>query len=136
MRRAYLFIETGEVRTPKENEWGISDTGNICEFASDNPYMDDAATILTRHEIEIPEGAEKYYFQVYDGNGRPLLPCDEPPLPRPKKKVKVYQWLYKLANGNFRITEGHYANDLQAKQETHCGEPIRPVFETEKEVEV
>lgn len=88
--KAYLFIETGEVREPQTGEWGIDDDGWIVPWNDDS--ADEKETILTRHEIEINPLAD--ILTVSQGNkGVPLcIEWKEIPIPRPKKKVTRWKW--------------------------------------------
>lgn len=100
MRKAYLFVETGETRKAKDGEYVLFDEkdGDIyraTDFTSEYP-------ILTRHEIEIPEGANMMTIQTRGTCNTP--PALHFPIPRPKKMVKKWQWRC----GNLWFTKEHF----------------------------
>jgi hypothetical protein len=90
--KAYLFIETGEVRLPKESEWYYDNTGVVLLSRQNFKFV--SASILTRHEIEVPEGANNMTvaFQNINGCLRGSMSRVEIPIPRPKVKVKRWWW--------------------------------------------
>lgn len=97
--KAYLFIETGEVRRPKDGEWVIFEDGDFV-LNIDDDYIA-KYPIVTRHEIEIPEGANNatVAFQRVDGCLRGSISHVEIPIPRPKKKVKKWRWAMATKKG-------------------------------------
>jgi len=133
MTRAYLFIETGEVRCPEEGEWGLDFEGDvICA-----PHSTGDFHILTRHEIEINPLAD--ILTVSQGNkGVPLcIEWKEIPIPRPKKKVKKWQWLFRTDIDEIKLTSCRYRSekDVFDALGRHCVSILFPVMETEIEVE-
>ena len=88
--KAYLFIETGEVRSPKKGEWFKDTNGGT--YQSDGMY-NLIFPILTRHEIEIPEKFTEVKIiagSLCDINAVVRII----PIPRPKKKVKKTVYLH------------------------------------------
>ena len=96
MSRAYLFIETGEVRKA-HNEWRLEDGDCLHSIHTDMDYP-----ILTRHEIEIPDDATILHCWPGDVRSSEILHF---PIPRPKVKVKktVEVSLYKDASARWKI---------------------------------
>lgn len=137
--KAYLFIETGEVRTPKTGEWYYDNTRQI--FQSRRDFQLVAAPILTPHEIEIPDGATLFQYQTNKGElyhfyrEEGICSYGHFPIPRPKRKVKKWRWVYQDAStGEVCITSeyhkigGGLGNNVHAKW-------CRQIPETEIEVE-
>lgn len=96
--KAYLFIETGEIRQPKAGEY-FSISSGVLKCVADRVVM--PSPILTRHEIEIPEGANGLTLVPYDGAIPQIFDRITIPLPRPKKKVKKTVYL------SVRYYDGH-----------------------------
>jgi len=100
--KAYLFIETGETRYPKEGEW-FNGSGGYLEAKYD--FSNYQFPILVRHELTMPDEATecRMNYNLKDSgwiNGMPIsIPC-------PKKKVKKWRWAVEDANGNWVVT-GH-----------------------------
>lgn len=89
--KAYLFVETGEVKPVKPGDYYLDDGGVKRAFMGNKHHTD---TILTRHEIEVPEGATYLAIEPLR-DGLPIRGTIEHPwhyisipLPRPKKMVK------------------------------------------------
>jgi len=90
--KAYLFIE-GEKRPPKPGDCFINGNGDVDLSVM---HFTENRLVLTRHEIEIPEGATQFRYAVI---------CDDPmcnrgqsiPIPRPKK-VKRWWWNFEDDN--------------------------------------
>lgn len=100
--KAYLFIETGEMKKPKDGEWYYDNNDHsITQSDRDFKFVD--APILTRHEIEIPDGATEigYTFKT------PLCGAKFIPTPRPKKKVKKWRWVIATKKGKDVGTTTH-----------------------------
>lgn len=127
MKKAYLFIETGEVRTMQKGDWYIrqladapgSDVFNstIYEAVGGNQLYP-PVTILDRHEIEVPDDADQLQIHpVVKGqrswNGTYI------PIPRPKRKVKKTVYLAvtqgKYGMGYSVLTDGQYTMGGDAK---------------------
>ena len=91
--KAYLFIETGEIRPVKQEEWYLSDS-TIRRAFNNNITIKDV--ILSRHEIDIPERANNMTvaFQHIDGCLRGSISHVDISIPRPKKKVKKWRWVF------------------------------------------
>ncbi|MEN6321702.1 MAG: hypothetical protein ABFD82_23510 [Syntrophaceae bacterium] len=131
--KAYLFIETGEVREPQTGEWGIDDDGWIVPWNDDS--ADEKETILTRHEIEINPLAD--ILTVSQGNkGVPLcIEWKEIPIPRPKKKVKKCQYIT-INHDSLGIKRGEVTGWLTEKEAKKRGlEPEDRIYQTEIEAE-
>ena len=99
--KAYLFIETGEVRQPRHGECFINMMGNCIQHGD----SDEDRVILTRHEIEIPDKATRLTVipeRFIEGGcyGHSYDPT-RVPIPRPKKTVKKTVYLH-VQNHNGR----------------------------------
>lgn len=135
--KAYLFIETGEVKKPKKGEWVLDLDGEI-SLGYDNDY-EPKFPILTRHEIDIPEGA--LCLKMWANNGdRYEDKIADIPLTHPKKMVKKWRWLLrKEGRGYFEYC---VSSDHKTEKEAYCiwnGKPfwsvVCKVDETMIEVE-
>lgn len=133
--KAYLFIETGEVRQVKNGEYYLAD-GDVMRRDLSYP-TDGAYTIVTRHEIPIPEGAENFNWdfdhKVFR-NSQFNKDWGNIPIPRPKKKVK--KWRCVLSNpfiddGGIFISSKAYSDDEISK----LGNIVQKINSTEIEVE-
>jgi len=84
--KAYVFIETGELREPKDGEWFLNIGGQPVRCNRDYGTK----VIVTRHEIDIPDRATLLKIVPVKEE-----PCDinqvfnaiDVPAPRVKKKV-------------------------------------------------
>ena len=129
--KAYLFIE-GETKIPTEGDWAIDVDGII--FQADMHEREEFL-VLNRHEIEIPERAITF---IAFPSECPINCCVKGaafPIPRPKKKVKKWQWLCKQ-----RHDGRYYATDPMTQGEfddwVKCAvEVIARIDESEIEVE-
>jgi len=111
--KAYLFIETGEERSPKRGEYYVIPHSDI--LVKDTDWEDTPKSILTRHEIEVPDGATAFRYTFI---------CDEPmcnrgqsipmyiPIPRPKVKVKKWRW-HKKVGQVFVTADGFFADQQE-----------------------
>lgn len=140
MSRAYLFIETGEVRPPKLGDIFLHDGEN--PTVADMNYYAMQSLILTRHEIEIPDKATRLTVipeRFIEGGcyGHSYDPT-RIPIPRPKKKVKKWRWVKFLADndlnepvGTITGPSGHYSDSDDEIDRAHW----RKIPETMIEVE-
>lgn len=105
--KAYLFIETGEVKEPIRNQYFICDRGYAMEC---NGPGFEPRRILTRHEIEVPEEADVLHWHFHDSSGCRLMSDidDSIPLPRPKKMVKKWRWYIVERD---EVTHGRHTED-------------------------
>jgi hypothetical protein len=103
--KAYLFIETGEVRTPKVGEYFINCLGNP---HSNVAYEDPAPSpILARHVIRLADGTAGVYLESYKmENGQRA--CYQThgtfDIPRPKRKVRKWRFLMRDSCGDFYLS--------------------------------
>ncbi len=132
--KAYLFIETGEVRNPNNAEWFMANTEHPLQ--SEGIIYGDR-NILTRHEIEIPEGAIGMIPLWQFTDGEEVGHKNWVPIPRPKKKVKKWQWLFRTDIDEIKLTSCRYRSekDVFDTLGRHCVSILFPVMETEIEVE-
>ena len=128
--KAYLFIETGEVRNPNSTEWFMSNTGNPmqgggCFYGDRN--------ILTRHEIEIPEKFTE--IKIIAGSLCDLNAVVRIfPIPHPKKKVKKCQYIT-INSDHCGRKRGEVTGWLTNKEAMERGlEPEDRIYQTEIEV--
>lgn len=132
--KGYLFIETGEVRRPENEEWAIATSGNIClyQYGADKGAKN---VILTRQEIEIPEGTNHVNIASVGCRGE-TKGFETIPIPRPNKKVKKWQWLYRI-QAEYKLTNPLPVSWDAEEVANHAPYlvPIRPIPETEIEVE-
>lgn len=89
--KAYLFIETGEIRPVKQEEWYLSDS-TIRRAFNNNITIKDV--ILSRHVIDIPDGKTTFVAFPSDAPMGTFIPGTAVPIPRPKKKVKKWRWVF------------------------------------------
>lgn len=133
--KAYLFIETGEVRPPKDGEYYV--LGKNMVIHSGQNYSPDSP-ILTRHEIEVPEGATFFQYQI-GGNGFSWSngTMGYIPIPRPKKKVKKWRWYMDdwAHPGGVHVSPSHHTEE-DAKRIYEAHKFLCKIPETEIEVEV
>ena len=87
MRQITVFVPTGEVRKAKQGEWYLTDAGYIFQW-NDRGESYAETTIMTRHVIEISEGAANFYYHV--GLSGDLKTISIPQL------EKRYRWRYKF----------------------------------------
>lgn len=129
--KAYLFIETGEIRQPKAGEY-FSISSGVLKCVADRVVM--PSPILTRHEIPIPEGANDLLVD-FSKDGLLYHALTHCPLPRPKK-VKKWQWLYRSRNGDFILTKGVFLSEAEIfRFYSDCISIIGPLLESEIEVD-
>jgi hypothetical protein len=107
--KAYLFIE-GETRQAKKGEWYITSRGEIY-------YVEGSTTcgernILTRREIEVPEGTYECHGHFHNHQGRTDSFCI--PIYHPKKKVKKTVYLY-VQNFGGKTVYSVFDNDYENK---------------------
>ena len=97
-----LFIPTGEVRKVKPGEYSTCEGG--WEFWPEGSVL--LYPIGIRHQIEVPDDAEVaiMHKKLPDSKWIEALY-----IPRPKKKVKKWNWIYKDNCHNFRMTVAKYA---------------------------
>ena len=109
--KAYLFIETGEERCPERGEYFINVFGS-CSRRGEVPIG--TRCILTHHEIEIPYGANNMTvaFQNINGCLRGSISHVEIPIPRPKIKKWIYEFVCKGVTWRSAcpISEAEYAS--------------------------
>lgn len=113
--KAYVFIETGEVKIPVKGEWVVEDN---CIYLTNRDHCHGALPILARHEIPIPEGAKILHYwldSIIDADVTHIN------LPRPKKKVKRYRF-YIVDEDDF--TDYRYTEE-EAKLEFNGYELVR-----------
>lgn len=129
-----VFVPTGEVRSAKQGEWAGSDDGGVWRALRDMDRYHEP--ILTHHEIEVPDAAEsfKYYFYCGEPQHGYTRTC-EIPIPRPKKKVKKWQWVAVDETRNPYVSIGFYTKDEFIAQYKICNGWYHPVEETMIEVE-
>jgi len=105
MREVTIFIKTGERRKPKEGEWFRNNFGNFTKNINSCLTNSDSV-IVTKYEIEIPEGAEGIDITPFtsssnDGKDfRYIYPSIFLSL---KKKIK--KWIWRIERSSFFITE-------------------------------
>jgi hypothetical protein len=130
--KAYLFIETGEVRNLKEGDWFLNCDGSGSIFFSDKDYNNDKRNILTRHEIEIP----KKFTEVKIIAGS-LCDLDAIvrifPIPRPKVKKCQYITISADHCGRKRAEVTGWLTEDEAR--ARCLEPEDRIYQTEIEVD-
>ena len=126
MSRAYLFIETGEVRKA-HNEWRLEDGDCLHSIHTGMDYP-----ILTRHEIEIPDDATILHCWPGDVRSSEILHF---PIPRPKKKVKKCQYVTFNTDhcGRKRAEVTGWLTEIEAM--ARALEPEDRIYQTEIEVE-
>jgi hypothetical protein len=97
--KAYLFIETGEVRCPKSANWFLrGNTPELCFVSS----MCEKLPILTRHEIDVPDGTDYLNIIPIPSGLEGSEHFKSIPIPRPKKKVE--KWRCEGRLDGFKIT--------------------------------
>jgi hypothetical protein len=133
--KAYLFIETGEVRVAKGGEWAMTNEGphkgEIYQAESDCTEKDN---ILTRHEIEIPDyvDAMNYGFSNSQFTG---IRTGSVPIPRPKKKVKKWLWAVGVEDGDVFFTYQIHRTEDEIKRAYKNGMWYHRIDKTEIEVD-
>jgi hypothetical protein len=109
--KAYLFIE-GETRQAKKGEWYMTSRGEI--YYVEGTVTCGERNVLTRHEIEIPDGAHTMTVQTRGACN--TLPAMHIPIPRPK--VRRWQWVKDYggseAKMEIRSTERYTRQELDA----------------------
>lgn len=86
------------------------------------------------HAIDIQEGANTMTIQTRGTCNTP--PALHIPIPRPKKKVKKWQWLFRTRFGKIQLTACHYPSERDVfAYYGDCSSIILPVLESEIEVE-
>ena len=129
--KAYLFIETGEVRQPRHGECFMNMMGNCIQHGD----SDEDRVILTRHEIEIPNDAIDLIVEPWGQKGCISLMCYSASIPRPKKKVKKCQYVT-INSDNLGRKRAEVTGWLTEKEALARGlEPEDRVYQTEIEVE-
>ena len=128
--KAYLFIETGEVRPVKIGEW-CNVLGSI-HFQNITGSID-KYPILTRHEIEIPEWATHINLDVVRTQDV-IHAFRRFPILRPKK-VKKCQYIT-INSDRFGHKRGEVTGWLTEREAKKRGlEPEDRIYQTEIEVE-
>jgi hypothetical protein len=91
-----IFIQT-EIRPPEKGEWFIDKYGEFMKAAFD---FTDFHQIVEKHEIEVPEGADRlnYHFDNRRNCG-PAIGCGHIDIPR--KKVK--KWFIEMTTSREQI---------------------------------
>lgn len=140
MAKAYLFIETGEVRGPKKGDWydnrcvaDITRNAPIKIQHTDYDFCKGVdAPIYACHEIEIPEDTKDAYIAFSkDWASLPPFHAVVIPIPKPKKKVKKWRWWADL-NG-IRVET---AQEKSEDEMVDAGMQWHKISSSEVEVEV
>ena len=130
--KAYVFIETGELREPKDGEWFLNIGGQPVRCNRDYGTK----VIVTRHEIDIPDRATLLKIVPVKEE-----PCDinqvfnaiDVPAPRVKKKVKKWRWVVRnSATENWFLTSSHYSEYEVKCKHLNC-DIFKVIYETEVE---
>ncbi|MEN6320693.1 MAG: hypothetical protein ABFD82_18295 [Syntrophaceae bacterium] len=130
--KAYLFIETGEVRAHENGEWGMDGAGWISSGHKQNICN---GTILTRHEIEINPRANEIHVTQHRGEMELKKEISRRIFDIPRPKVKKWQWLCKeRATGKYYMTDPITQKDFDDWDKCMV-EIIYRIDETEIEVE-
>jgi hypothetical protein len=135
MDKILVYVPTGEVRPANTDEYAVAD-GQPFRVAS-GPMVGSFA-IVTRHEIEIPEGAKRIDINFPGEDNQWIGLTRVLPIPRPK--VKKWQWLLRSENGSYTMSNNH-DTEKKAKEIWDGGGPfgwvaISPIEETMIEVDL
>ena len=135
--KAYVFIETGEVKIPVKGEYVREDN---CIYLTNRDHCHGALPILTRHEIRIQEKTTALNITPMIEATMMHMQEQYVPIPQPKKKVKKWRWVVKACksegdDGLF-ITEAYFTV-AQANNYVYQinADWCRRIDETEIEVE-
>ena len=128
--KAYLFIE-GETRQAKKGEWYITSRGEI--YYVEGRVTCGERNVLTRREIEVPEGAYECHGHFHNHQGRTNSFCI--PIYHPKKKVKKCQYVT-IGTDHCGRKRGEVTGWLTNKEAMERGlEPEDRIYQTEIEVD-
>ncbi|MDD5722665.1 MAG: hypothetical protein PHY29_02870 [Syntrophales bacterium] len=136
MGKAYLFIPTGEVRKPNSGEAVLQTgpDGTICIVTAVNCSFD-RWPVGVLYEVHIPPDADE--CALYFSKNRSTIGASGTfPIPRPKKKVKKWQWLVKwYESGNINVLPDLWTKDGLMRALGDSVEIICPIEETMIEVD-
>jgi hypothetical protein len=129
--RAYLFIETGEERKPKVDEYFM----NICGSAERCCQNDTGnRAILALHEIDIPDVAKE--LKIITGSLCDLNTVVKIiPIHRPKAKVKKWEWVVDKGVGRSYYASGVHRTEEQIRYVFPNSKWYHRIDETEIEEE-
>jgi len=120
------FIEfIGETRYPKAGDLIMRQSGAIARVSVNHTYV--VFPIVTRHEIDIPDGANILTVQTRGTCN--TLPAIHIPIPRPKKKVK--KWIYEFNHRGIAWRSTVHLSEAEYDAQYMSG---HKVLETEIEV--
>ena len=134
-----ILVPSGEERIPKIDEFYESCVnGRALQYLKGNDLTGNRM-ILKAHEVEVPDWHEcwiAHKAREYDSTMR----WREIPLPRPKKKVKKWQWVLKnimstRTNSTYFVSLKHYATSQDAVEDHFNVHAVLRINETEIEVE-
>lgn len=107
-----VFVPTGEDGVPKKGDWYFTPELNRYILATEN-WQWATRPIVTRHEIEVPDGAET--VRVSTSSTPPKLAtwsAHHFDLPKPKKKVKRWRWAFQsVPDGDTTVTYMRFTED-------------------------
>lgn len=126
------FIEfIGETRHPKTGDLIMCQSGAIAKVSVNHTHV--VFPIVTRHEIDIPDGANILTVQTR-GTCNTLPAIHFPIPPRPKKKVKKWWWNVEDDNASDGFsTSGPYTEE-EIKQDYPNAKWYHRIDETMVEV--
>lgn len=126
----YLFLPTGETRQPNKGEWWTYSDGQMLYGPSSFDHA-----IYVRHEIDVPSGVDSLRYGFSNTNGPAVVRVGACPIPKPKRKVKKWKWVYEMSTGGRELTISctHFATEEELRNARSVGSWCRPIPETEKE---
>jgi len=130
--KGYLFIDAGEVRQAKCDEFYTNCYGEI--FRVEGTITSGERNVVTRHEINIPDGAERltvFPGSLIDENINVTVIS----LPHPKKKVKKWEWIVGYTHRAKMVWEHKYCTEDEIKDHAPGADWYHKIDETETEVE-
>ena len=129
--KAYVFIETGEVKIPVKGEYVREDN---CIYLTNRDHCHGALPILTRHEIRIQEKTTALNITPMIEATMMHMQEQYVPIPQPKK---VKKWQYITINSDrFGRKRGEVTGWLTEREAKERGlEPEDRIYQTEIEVE-
>ena len=136
--KAYIEFIGNEDRRPKTGERFEDENGSIVVACYDH---EEIRRMVTRHEIEIPDGATLFQYQTNEGHlyhfyrEEGICSYGHFPIPRPKKKVKKCQYIT-IGTDHCGRKRGEVTGWLTNKEAMERGlEPEDRIYQTEIEVE-
>lgn len=128
-----VFVPTGEIRQLKLNDWYFCD--NMWFQWINNNMSVESHPIGIWHQIEVPSNADAISISAICSNPVQYPQIAHFPIPRPKKKVKKWQWVLSCISSQEAFVPAGYYTEEGIKQAYPNRGYYHKVMETEIETD-